>query len=63
MKQDEKHAGVALSFFDVRGEEGRTCPSVCAGLKPPTRVHRKTTYSKPNATIKRNMPTSATGSV
>jgi len=38
-------------------------PACQCMINPHTRLHRKTTYSKPNAMIKRNIPTSATGSV
>jgi len=56
-----KTRGRICPFLLTRG--GAEFPGYLSMGKPPTVLYRKTTYSRPNATIKRNMPTSATGSV
>ena len=62
MKQGKGHAVAASIFFIFSKKEGE----YFSGLyreDPHSGFYRKTPYSRINATIKRNIPTIATGSV
>jgi len=60
MNQDVCYEWASFAFSGRQGREG-SIKIDC--LKNPSGLHRKMKYSRPNATIKRNIPTIATGSV